>query len=77
MLKTAQQILPYKLFGRTTIYAYGGATSKGYYAGFPGPAIIARKDIPINVTWRNMIKGPHFLPVDYNFPFINDTAFRD
>ena len=69
--------MPQKLFGKTTIYAYGGSTNKGYYAGFPGPSIIATKDRPIKVTWRNMIPGPNILPVDFNFPFINDTAFRN
>ena len=77
MVKTTQQILPPKLFGRTTIYAYGGMTDKGYYAGFPGPAIVATRERPIKVIWRNKIPGPHILPVDYNFPFINDTAFRN
>ena len=77
MVKTKQQILPHELFNKTTIYAYGGNTKKGYYAGFPGPAIIATKDRPIKVTWKNKIPGPNIMPVDLYYPFINDTAFRD
>jgi hypothetical protein len=53
MRKIKQQILPKKLCGPTTLYAYAGRTSKGYYAGFPGPAIVAEKDRPIKVTWKN------------------------
>lgn len=75
MVKTKQQILPHRAFGQTTIYAYGGLTNNGYYSGFPGPAIVATKDRPIKVTWRNFIPGPHILPVDFNYPFMNDTAF--
>ena len=77
MVKTTQQILPQKIFGKTSIYAYGGSTSKGYYMGFPGPTIIATKGRSIKVTWRNMISGKHIFQVDYNFPFINTTAFRN
>lgn len=33
----------------------GGLTKNGFYAGFPGPAIVATKDRPIKVTFRNRI----------------------
>lgn len=69
MVKTKQQFLPSSQYNATTIYAYGGKTKDGYKALFPGPAIIATKDIPVKVTWRNNIKGPHILPVDFNYPF--------
>lgn len=77
MVKTTQQILPPVMFGKATIYAYGGATANGYFAGFPGPTILATKDRPIKITWRNKITGSHILPVDFNYPFLNDTAFKN
>lgn len=75
MVKIKQQILPQELFGPTTIYAYGGQTKIGYQASFPGPAIYATKDRPIRIRWENKIPGPHILPVDFNYPFKNDSAF--
>jgi len=66
MVKTKQQFLPKSLYNATTIYAYGGQTTAGYKAAFPGPGIFATKDRPIKVTWKNNIPGPHILPVDYN-----------
>lgn len=69
MVQTKQQFLPAKIFQSTPIYAYGGMTANGFKSGFPGPAIIAKKDIPVKITFRSNIKGPHILPVDYNYPF--------
>jgi hypothetical protein len=77
MVKTTQQFLPPKIYNPTTIYAYRGLTKNGYIASFPGPGIIATKDVPIKVTWKNNIKGSHILPVDYSFPFENSAAFRN
>jgi len=77
MVQTKQQMLPPEIFGKTTIYAYGGNTETGYYAGFPGPAIVATKDRQTKVTWTNKIIGPHILPVDYNYPFESNTAYKD
>lgn len=72
MVKTQQQILPKGVYGKTTIYAYAGKTNNGYKAMFPGPAIVATKDRPIRVKYRNSIPGPHILPVDLtNPPFLN------
>ena len=75
MVKTKQQILPKKLFGKTTIYAYAGKTNSGYKAAFPGPTIMATKDRPVKVRWINKIRGPHMLPVDINPPFQNSKMF--
>ena len=75
MVKVKKQILPATLFGPTTMYVYAGQTKNGYQADFPGPAIFATKDIPIKVTWKNNIPGPHILPVDFNYPFKSSEAF--
>lgn len=79
MVKTKQQILPKELnFGKTTIYAYAGQTKSGYKASFPGPAIMATKDRPIKIRWRNKIPGPHMLPVDTtNPPFQSSKMFTE
>lgn len=43
----------------------------GYNGSYPGPTILAKKNIPIDVFWRNnLVDGnnrplPHLLPVDY------------
>jgi spore coat protein A, manganese oxidase len=43
----------------------------GYNGSYPGPTILAKKNIPIDVFWRNnLVNGsnqplPHLLPVDY------------
>jgi spore coat protein A len=43
----------------------------GYNGTYPGPTILAKKNIPIDVFWRNnLVDGnnqplPHLLPVDY------------
>ena len=77
MVKTTKQFLPPSLFNKTTIYAYGGQTNTGYKAGYPGPMILATKNTPITVTWKNSIKGSHILPVDYNYPFKSTDAFKN
>lgn len=64
-----------KDFPKTPAYAYSGQTKTGKVTSFPGPSIIAKKDIPVKVVWVNNITGKHFLPVDYSEPFINSSAF--
>ena len=76
MVQTKQQLLPAPWFNKTTIYAYGGKTKNGYKAMFPGPAIFATKDVSVKVLWRNKIKGPHILPVDFNYPFLSTPQFK-
>lgn len=71
MKKIQQQILPSQLFNKTTIYAYGGQTKNGYSFSFPGPAVFATKNVPVRITWRNLIDGPHILPVDFTPPFMS------
>ena len=42
----------------------------GYNGSYPGPTIVAKKDVPIDVFWRNkLVNGsnqplPHLLPID-------------
>jgi len=56
----------------------------GYNGTYPGPTIVAKKDIPISVFWRNnLMKGgnqplPHLLPIDrtIHWAFGNDPAWQ-
>ncbi len=50
------------------VWGYDDGTSGPVY---PGPTIVARRDQPVHVTWKNDIRGPdgvprtsHYLPVD-------------
>ena len=51
----------------------------GYNGSYPVPSILARKDIPINIFWRNKLLNdnnqplPHLLPIDRSI----DWAFGD
>jgi spore coat protein A len=42
----------------------------GYNGQYPGPTIVARKDVPLNIFWQNNLKDqqgnllPHLLPID-------------
>ena len=51
----------------------------GYNGSYPGPTIVAKKDIPISVFWRNNLVNsgnqplPHLLPIDRSI----DWAFGD
>lgn len=40
------------------IYGYA---KKGQKPTYPGPTILVKKDIPVNITWYNNLKGPHIL----------------
>jgi len=56
----------------------------GYNGSYPGPSIVARKDVPINVFWRNkLLNGnnqplPHLLPIDrsIDWAFGNDPNWQ-
>ena len=56
----------------------------GYNGSYPGPSIVARKDVPINVFWRNkLVNGsnqplPHLLPIDrsIDWAFGNDPSWQ-
>ena len=56
----------------------------GYNGSYPGPSIVARKDIPINIFWRNkLVNGgnqplPHLLPIDrsIDWAFGNDPKWQ-
>jgi spore coat protein A len=51
----------------------------GYNGSYPGPTIVAKKDVPINVFWQNNLVNssnqplPHLLPIDRSI----DWAFGD
>lgn len=45
----------------TTVWGYGGS--------YPGPTILARKNTPVNIEWKNELRSggtplPHLLPID-------------
>ena len=56
----------------------------GYNGSYPGPTIVAKKDVPIGVFWRNkLVNGsnqplPHLLPIDrsIDWAFGNDPAWQ-
>ena len=56
----------------------------GYNSSYPGPSIVARKDVPINVFWRNkLVNGsnqplPHLLRIDrsIDWAFGNDPGWQ-
>lgn len=72
----SQKMLPGD-FPNTTLYAYSAMTSSGRVSEFPGPAIIAKKDVPVTIRWVNNIQGRHMFKLDYSHPFIDDPIFRN
>ena len=56
----------------------------GYNGSYPGPTILAKKDVPVDVFWRNnLVNGrneplPHLLPVDptIHWAFNNVTGWQ-
>ncbi len=75
MVKTCQKMLPGN-YPNTTVSVYQSMTKNGVVSSFPAPAIIAKKGVPVTVTWANKIKGKHILPVEYNHPFMDDEMFQ-
>lgn len=77
--ETYQQMLP-PGFPKTKVYGYGGViedpkTGKlRYHISSPGGTFEAKRNIPTVVTWRNCIKGPHFLPVDPTLHWANPNG---
>jgi len=52
----------------TKVWAYGNTVDATQPAHMPGPTIVAAKDTPITITWRNGLPaGGHFLPVDTSY----------
>jgi spore coat protein A len=45
----------------TTVWGYGPL---GGPVSFPGPTLIATKNVPVKVTWHNNLPSGHLLPVD-------------
>jgi spore coat protein A len=60
----------------TKVWGYGGS--------YPGPSILARKDIPVNIFWRNKLLNennqplPHLLTIDrsIDWAFGNDADWQ-
>jgi spore coat protein A len=56
----------------------------GYNGSYPGPSILARKNVPLNVFWHNkLVNGndqplPHLLPIDrsIDWAFANDPNWQ-
>jgi len=56
----------------------------GYNGSYPGPTILAKKDVPINVFWHNNLVNssnqplPHLLPIDrsIDWAFGNDPNWQ-
>ncbi|HEV8273275.1 MAG TPA: multicopper oxidase domain-containing protein [Chitinophagaceae bacterium] len=56
----------------------------GYNGSYPGPTIVAKKDVPISVFWHNNLVNssnqplPHLLPIDrsIDWAFGNDPAWQ-
>lgn len=56
----------------------------GYNGSYPGPSILAKKDVPIQIFWRNnLVDGnnqplPHLLPIDtsIDWAFAKDPNWR-
>lgn len=73
---TKQQMLP-KGFPKTKVYGYGGvtvdqATGKTQYTiSSPGPTFEARRGTPVDVKWRNRIRGKHLFAVDPTLHWAN------
>ena len=67
------QMLP-KKFPTTQIFAYGGVTKSGLY--FPGPKLLAKKNVPVKINWVNKIYGNHMFPVDISYPFNSSNVFK-
>jgi spore coat protein A, manganese oxidase len=36
----------------------------GYEGSYPGPTLVVRRDVPLDVRWTNALSVPHLLPVD-------------
>jgi spore coat protein A, manganese oxidase len=48
---------------KTTIWGYGLAGSPTY----PGPTLLAKSGVPVQVEWRNNLPQNHLLPVDTSY----------
>lgn len=76
MVRTKLQMLP-NVFPKTAVFAYAGITRNGYEASYPGPAIIATRDLQVKVKYTSKLFGPHMFPVDLNPPFTNNSIYRN
>ncbi len=84
-----QQVLP-PPFCMTKVWGYGGKVRKAHdqrfeemhipdsdpdqVRSYPGPTFEALRGIPVEVTWVNLLKAPHFLPVDPTLHWANPNG---
>jgi spore coat protein A len=45
----------------TTVWGYGEPGMSGFPVSYPGPTIVAYRDVPVDIKWKNKLP-------DYNFP---------
>ena len=73
-----QQVLPAP-FGQTRVWGYGGRVRgadecDGDVRSYPGPTFEAVRGTPVEVTWINELRDPHFLPVDPTLHWANPNG---
>ncbi len=53
----------------TPVWGYGteGVT-------YPGPTLVAKRDVPLHVQWQNELRGNHLLPVDTSIHLANPSG---
>lgn len=57
----------------TKVFGFG---ANGAAVTYPGPTIVAQKNVPIKVTWHNKLGFSYPLPVDTSFPWaFSDPAY--
>jgi hypothetical protein len=66
-MKANIQLLP-SGFPSTPMFVYAPKVNGVFKPSYPGPAIVALKNSPLNIIWSNNIQGPHFLPIDTSPP---------
>lgn len=47
----------------------------GLKATYPGATIVARKDVPVEIKWKNQLPG-HFLPVDHSLHMAHPSTIH-
>jgi spore coat protein A len=57
----------------TTVWGYGPLYGTVTY---PGPTFVAKKNVPVNITWMNNLPG-HFLPVDASLHMAHPSSLHE
>ena len=57
----------------TTVWGYGPVNGTVTY---PGPTFVAKKNVPVNITWNNNLPG-HFLPVDASLHMAHPSSLHE